>query len=152
LQLGRGLSKPEIGVGVGYQREEGANVALGRLAITLPVFSRGQELQATSMARATRLTRELEFGRRAVTVEIRSAFDAYQRQVRAVEELERDALPNLAENRLLAQRSYEEGEIGIADLLLFQRESIETQLLYVNRLLEAALAGIELDYRSGAFR
>jgi len=152
LRLGRGLAKPEIGVGVGYEREEGANVALGRLAVTLPVFSRGQELQATSMARASRLTRELEFGRRAVTVEIRSAFDTYQRQVRAVEELERDALPNLEENRLLAQRSYEEGEIGIADLLLFQREGIETQLLFVNRLLEAALAGIELDYRSGAFR
>lgn len=152
LQLSRGLAKPEIGVGVGYQREEGANVALGRLAITLPVFSRGQELQATSMARANRLTRELEFGRRAVTVEIRSAFDAYLRRLRAVEELERGALPNLEENRLLAQRSYEEGEIGIADLLLFQRESIETQLLYVNRLLEAALAGIELDYRSGVFQ
>jgi outer membrane protein, heavy metal efflux system len=152
LRLGRGLAKPEIGLGVGYQREEGANVALGRLAITLPVFSRGQELQATSMARATRLTRELEFGRRAIAVEIRSAFDAYQRQVRAVEELERDALPNLEENRLLAQRSYEEGEIGITDLLLFQRESIETQLLYVDRLMEAALAGIELEYRSGAFQ
>jgi len=151
LRLGRGLAKPEIGVGVGYEREEGANVALGRLAITLPVFSRGQELRATSMARATRLTRELEFGRRAVTVEIRSAFDTYQRQIRAVEELERGALPNLEENRLLAQRSYEEGEIGIGDLLFFQREGIETQLLYVNRLLEAALAGIELDFRSGAF-
>jgi cobalt-zinc-cadmium efflux system outer membrane protein len=152
FRLSRGLARPEIGVGVGYEREEGANVALGRLAITLPVFARGQELQATSRARASRLTRELEFGRRAVAVEIRSAFDAYQRQVQAVEELERDALPNLEENRLLAQRSYEEGEIGIADLLLFQRESVETQLLYLNRLLEAALAGIELDYRSGAFR
>jgi len=61
-------------------------------------------------------------------------------------------LPSLAENENLAKRSYEEGEIGAAELLLIRRDSLETRLVYVNDLLEAKLAEIELQFRVGVLQ
>jgi outer membrane protein, heavy metal efflux system len=73
-------------------------------------------------------------------------------QVAAVEELERDALPSLSDNETLARRSFEEGEIGLAELLLIRREAFELRTVYSDRLLEAAVAGIELESRAGVLQ
>ena len=152
IRLGESFKRPEIGVAARYQREEGANAYLGGLKITLPVFSRGQELTATGTARAARVRGEIEALRRAVHHEIHSAFDAYRSQVEASQELEQGAIPSLSENEVLARRSYEEGEIGLAELLLIRREILETTLAYVNTLLHARFAAVELEFRAGVLK
>jgi cobalt-zinc-cadmium efflux system outer membrane protein len=83
---------------------------------------------------------------------VRAAFDVYNLQAAAVEELERDALPSLEENETLARRSFEEGEIGLAELLLIRREGFDLRAIYTERLLEAAIAGIELESRAGVLQ
>ena len=89
---------------------------------------------------------------RAIYIEVKVAFDAYLENVAAVEELEKNALPSLDENEALARRSYEEGEIGLAELLLIRRETLEIRLAYVDRLVDAAIAGVEVEFRSGVLR
>lgn len=152
IRLGESYKKPDIGIAVGYQREEGANVYAGGLKITLPIFSRGQELTATGTARAVRIRGEIEAIRRAIHHEINSAFEAYRNRWEASQELERGAIPNLNENETLARRSYEEGEIGLAELLLIRREILETRLAYVSTLLDAQLAAIDLEFRAGVLK
>ena len=124
----------------------------GGISFTLPLFNRGQELQAVGSARTSRLQRELDASRRAVTTEIRTAYEVYATQVTAVEELERDALPGLEENETLARRSFEEGEIGLPELLLIRREAFETKTVYVERLLDAAIAGVAVEARAGVLQ
>jgi cobalt-zinc-cadmium efflux system outer membrane protein len=152
VRLGEGFRWPDLALGARYRRDTGDNIYQGGLKITLPVFSRGQELRATGNARSSRVRLEMEALRNAVQHEIASSFEAYEGRVEASVELERGALPSLTENENLAKRSYEEGEIGIAELLLIRKETLDTRLAYVNSLLDAKLAEVELQFRAGVLR
>jgi cobalt-zinc-cadmium efflux system outer membrane protein len=152
VQLGNGFKWPDLGFTARYKKDAGDNVYQGGVKIMLPVFSRGQELRATGSARASRVRLEMEALQNAVQHEVSSAFETYQSRIEASQELERGALPSLAENENLAKRSYEEGEIGAAELLLIRRDSLETRLAYVANLLDAKLAEIELQFRAGVLQ
>lgn len=152
VQLGKGSAWPDVGLGIRHGRDEGNLVTKGEITFTVPVFSRGQELRATSEARAIRLRRELAAGQQAVANEVTTAVDVYERRIQAAEEIARNAVQSLDENETLARRSYEEGEINLLDLLLIRRDTFETRLLYLNQLLDAALARVDLEARAGVLR
>ena len=116
------------------------------------MFSKGQGPVAAGLARATRLKAELSAARIRIGIEVTAALQAYDSRAEAVRILERDALPGLDESVTLATRSFEVGQIGLAELLLIRREIIDTRTQYVDALLEAALARIELDARAGVLR
>jgi outer membrane protein, heavy metal efflux system len=151
-QVGLSFSKPEYGVGVRYSREEGDQIVLGGMTVTLPMFSRGQEQTAVGSARAARLRAELDSARTRVQVEVRAAFDAYTRRLSALRMLEADAIPGVDENEQLTTRSFEVGQLGLPELLLIRREILETRFQYLDALLEAALARIDLDGSAGILR
>jgi cobalt-zinc-cadmium efflux system outer membrane protein len=151
-QLGQSLAKPTYGVGVRYAREEGDQIVLGGMTVTLPVFSKGQEQQAAGGARAARLRMELDSARTVVQLEVRAAFDAYSRRAAAVRALEADAIPGLDENEQLTTRSFEVGQLGLPELLLIRREILDTRSQYLDALLEAALARIDLDASASLLR
>lgn len=151
-QFGRSFGRVEYGFDARYQREERNHIVLGGLTLTLPMFSKGQESVASGLARATRLRAELEATRIRIGIEVRAAVAAYQSRVEAVRLLERDALPGLDESVTLATRSFEVGQIGLAELLLIRREIIDTRFQYLDALLEAAIARVELDARAGVLR
>lgn len=152
LRLGQSFSKPAYGLGVRYSREEGDQIVLGGMTVTLPVFSQGQEQHAVGAARAARLRAELDASRTRIQVEIRSAFDAFNRRLAAVRVLETEAISGLDENETLTTRSFEVGQLGLPDLLLIRREILETRSQYLDALLEAALARIDLDASAGLLR
>jgi cobalt-zinc-cadmium efflux system outer membrane protein len=151
-QLGRRSRWPDVGVRVGYKREEDADVPLAGVSVSLPVFVNGQEQRATGAARARRLRLELNTRLRAAEVEVRGGFDAYTRLADAIDDLERRALPFLEQNDELTRRAYEAGELSLPDYLLVRRETLGTRLDYVGRSLEAALAAVDLESRAGVLR
>lgn len=150
LRLAQGEAWPDFGLGARYERDDRADVVLGELSFSLPVFERGQGLRAEASARARRLRLELEAGRRAAAVEVQTAFDVHAERAAAAEELETNALPLLDQNESLARRSYEVGQIGLAELLLVRHEVLGTRNDYVERLLEAAVAAVDLEASAGA--
>ncbi|MEO5821451.1 MAG: TolC family protein [Vicinamibacteraceae bacterium] len=149
---GRSLARPEYGLAARYQREEGSRIILGGVTVTLPVFSKGQELLAVGSARATRLRAELEAARARVRIELETALSAYEKRTAAVQVLETDAVPGLDENDALTARSFEVGQIGLTDLLLIRRELLDTRTQYLSTLLEAALARVDLDATAAVLR
>jgi len=64
--------------------------------------------------------------------------------------LEKDGLPRQQENEALARESYRAGKINLATLLLVRREALDTRREYLERLLEAADAGVNLAAAVGA--
>jgi cobalt-zinc-cadmium efflux system outer membrane protein len=152
VRLGRALAWPDVGLGAAYERDDGNNVALGLVTLTLPVFERGQGVRAEGLARRQRIEFELEASRRALAVEVQTAFDAYQRRLEAVHELERGALPALEDNETLARRSYDAGQLSLAELLAIRREILDTRNEYLDRVHDAALAGIELEAAAGVLQ
>jgi cobalt-zinc-cadmium efflux system outer membrane protein len=151
-QLGRTFARPDYGLGVRYAREEGDQILLGGVTVTLPFFSKGQELQAVGTARASRLRAELDAARSRVHIEVRSVFEAYSRRAAGLRLLESDAIPGLDENEALTTRSFEAGQLGLPELLLIRREILDTRSQYLDALLEAALARIDLDAGAGVLR
>jgi cobalt-zinc-cadmium efflux system outer membrane protein len=152
IDLGNAQGRPEYGLGARYQREGGDNVVLGGLTLTLPVFAKGQELVATGTARRARLQADLAATRARIRIELDTALAAYARRAAAARLLETDALPLLDENDALTTRSFDVGQIGIADVLLIRREMLETRFDYLTTLLEAALARVEVDAAAAVLR
>jgi outer membrane protein, heavy metal efflux system len=152
VQLGRGSAWPDVGLGFRYGRDEGDKIAKGELSLTLPVFSRGQDLRATGAARATRLRRDLQAGRMAVANEVTTAFDIQKSKSDTAEQLRKDAVQALDENETLALRSFEEGEINLLDLLVIRRDAFETRLLYLSQLLDMKLAAVDLEAKAGVLK
>jgi outer membrane protein, heavy metal efflux system len=152
VAVGRAQSRPDFGLGVRYQREGGEHVAMGGLTVTLPLFARGQELMAVASARRSRLKADLEATRSRVRVELETAIAAYERRAAAARVLETDALPLLDENEALTVRSFAAGQIGMSDLLLIRRETLETRFEYLTTLLEAALARVDVEAAAAVLR
>ena len=151
-RLGATFARPEYGVGIRYSREEGDRIVLGGVTVTLPVFARGQELQAIGLARTARLRAELDAARAQVRREVRSAFAAHSRLAAAVRLLETDAMPGLDDSEALTTRSFEVGQLGLPELLLIRREILDTRSQYLDALLAAALARVDLDASAGVLR
>lgn len=152
VRLGRSFSKPEYGLAMRYSREEGDHIVLGGVKVTLPMFSKGQEQAAVGSARAARLRTQLEATRARIRVEVRTAHEAYNHRLAAVRLLEAEAIPGLAENEILTTRSFEVGQLGLPELLLIRREILDTRSQYLDALLEAALARIDLDASAAILR
>ena len=53
---------------------------------------------------------------------------------------------------LTRPRSFDAGQIGLTDLLILRREILETRFQYLDALLEAALARIDLDASAAILR
>ena len=151
IRLGRGFAWPDVSPAVRYERDQGQRVLWGGLTVTLPFFNRGQELRAVGEARAERIRKEIGSLRHAIQNEIKTALETYLLRVQAAEELQ-STVGLLDDNEDLARRSYEAGQIGLAELLLVRREVLETRLAALDRLLDAAQAGSELDSRAGILR
>ncbi len=152
VRLGRATARPDVGLGARFKREEGHRAVLGELTIALPVFSQGQELRATGSARASRLRLQLEAMRASVESEVRTLYAAYRAREGALSAFEQDAMPGIEENEALARRSFEVGQINLAELLLIRREIVETRLEFLNRLLEVAESVIEQDAAAGVLQ
>ena len=152
VRLGRASTRPDVGVGARVKREEGHRAVLGELTITLPVFNQGQELRATGAARASRLRLELETSRAAIESEIRSLYNAYSAREAALAAFEQEAMPGVDDNDALARRSFEVGQISLAELLLIRREIVETRLDYLSRMLDVAESVIEQDAAAGVLQ
>jgi cobalt-zinc-cadmium efflux system outer membrane protein len=152
LRLGQSFSTPDYGVGVRYSREEGDQIILGGMTVTLPMFSKGQEQRAVGSARAIRLRTDLDAARTRVQLEVRAAFEAYDRRLAAIRVLEADVIPGLDDNEQLTTRSFDVGQLGLPGLLLIRREILDTRSQYLDALLEAALARIDLDASAAILR
>lgn len=151
-RLGKGYAWPNVDLFALYKEEEGAEILMGGLALSIPLFDHGQELKAVGAAQQRALSVELEGGRRAVGAEVRSAFAAYSVLDSAAVRYEQEAVPRIEASLDLARRSYESGNIALGEMLVLQREIVDSRNAYADVLLDAALAGIELEAASGIVR
>ena len=152
VRLGEAQAWPDLGLRLGYAREEDADIVLGTVTLTLPFFDHGQGLEATARARGEAARLEREGTEAAVASQVRTAFDTYQRLLGAVEHFERDGLPKIEQSDTLARRSYEAGAMQLGELLAIRRELVDARVTHADLLLSAALAGVDLEAEAGVLR
>jgi outer membrane protein, heavy metal efflux system len=151
-RIARTLRWPDFGLRASYAREGEERVVLGGVGMSLPLFNRGQEASAVASARLARLRVEREALTRTVEAEVRGAMAAHDALRGAAAEYERSVLPLVEENERLALESYDVGQIGLADLLLVRRESLDARRTFIDQLTELRLAEVELTALAGAWK
>jgi outer membrane protein, heavy metal efflux system len=149
VRLGQGLAWPDVTPKVRYERDEGDRVWWAGLSISLPAFERGQQVRAAASARADRIRAEIESRKRVLEVRLETALTVHDLRAAAVRELS-DNAARLADNEALARRSYEVGQIGLAELLLVRRETADARHQWLDSLLELALARTDLESLGGS--
>ena len=124
---------------------------LGGTTFSLPLLNRGSGERVAAEARLRRAEIELEATRARVEAELQSAYDAYVARRAAAESLSAMSA-TLDENLDLARRSYESGQIGLADLLVVRRETLEARSEALDLLFDAAAARVQLEAAIGVLR
>lgn len=146
----RTLRWPQLDLRLSFEHEREADIVLGGVALELPFFDRGQGEHARATAREKRARAELAIRTVQITSYVESARISYDAAVAAAQILEREAVPLSIENATAAFASYRAGKLEIGALLVIRREALDTRREHLDRLLDAALAGIDLWIARGA--
>lgn len=152
LALASASKRPVFGASARYERDEGDHVVLGGLTVTLPVFNQGQDISAEATARIEGLRLERAVLARSWAVLVRARMLGVSAHQRAIELIERDALPAALDNEGLARRSYETGQISLIEWMVLRREAMQVRREHLDRLRDIAIAGIELDAMAGVIQ
>jgi cobalt-zinc-cadmium efflux system outer membrane protein len=152
VSVGQSFRRPDWGWTARYAREDQDRILMGGLSFTMPLFNKGQEQIALGLARRARATLELETTRRAIEREVRTAYEVLQMRAAAVMELQENALKGADANDALARRSYEVGELRLADWLLIRRELLDARVALLDARTETALARIRLESAAGVLQ
>jgi len=141
---------PSLDLRITYEHERDAEVVLGGIAIAIPIFERGQGEAARASARGKRAQLELSTRTSRATAQTDSARDTYAAAIAAVQILAQEAVPLSIENETAAAASYRAGKIELGTLLVIRREALDTRREHLDRLLDAALAAVDLWIARGA--
>ena len=136
---------PSLSFRITYAHEDqGTDILLGGLALSLPLFNRGQGERIVARARQERARVELAALENTIGAESDAARASFTAAVAALEILEKRAVPLATENEQLAQESYRAGKLDLPALLVIRRDALATRATHLDRLRDAALAGVEL--------
>jgi cobalt-zinc-cadmium efflux system outer membrane protein len=149
LRLARASAWPDVGLWIGYEREEAADILLAGVRVTLPLWQRAQRDRALARAKAARIDAQLEVATRVASREVRDAFAAYEHARTAVEVFEADVLPALDDAERLLTRSLDAGQLAAGDFLLARKELLEGRREHLDHLLAHARARITVQLVAG---
>jgi len=148
-RLGRAMRWPDFGLRGSYAREGDEDIVLGGLIIRLPLFERGQEARAAGRARTARARAERRLLSAGIARSIRAGSARRARLDQALALLRDEAVPVLEDSEKLLARSVETGLIGLGDYLAARRELLAAREEYLDRLLDVAIASVELELEAG---
>lgn len=151
-RLARTEFMPGLAFRLNYGHEAGDVLVQPGLAVTVPLFQHGQENRQLARAREVRATAELERARNAAAAEAEGLEKVYEAATSAAEQLGTRAVPLVDESERMVRESYRAGKIDLPALLVVRRDLLDTRREYLDRLLDAALAGIDLAVARGHFQ
>jgi len=151
-RLARTEFLPGLAFRLNYGHDAGDVLVQPGLAVTVPLFRHGQESRQLARAREVRAGAELERTRNAAAAEVEGLEKIYQSATSAADQLGTRALPLVDESERMVRESYRAGKIDLPALLVVRRDLLDTRREYLDRLLDAALAGIDLAVARGHFQ
>ena len=151
ISLAEAERLPDLAFRVSYKREGNDNIALGGISVSLPFLNPRSGPTQEARVQNQRAIIAAEVRQTAISAEIEGARNTYDAAVEAVRRIETDGLALQQENESLAGESYQAGKINLSTLLQVRRDALETRREYLERLLEAADAGVELALANGAW-
>ncbi|TPW17377.1 MAG: outer membrane efflux protein [bacterium] len=140
---------PDLYFRLNYERAGDRTEWLPGFAVSVPIFDRGQGVRAETRARANRARLELDRRLAAAGAEREATREAYLAAVASVRELEAHAIPQAMDIETMSEESYLNGKSNLGSMLVLRRESLLIRRDYLDRLLEAALRGVDVGLALG---
>lgn len=153
LALERSQRYPDLTISLNNSREASVvgddNITALGFTLPIPLFRRN----AAGIGQAATELAKVEIDRFAFTRNAKTAVQAaWQRSQNIearVQRLNSEVSPKLEENLRLSQLAFQNGEIGLPQLLIVQRQTIDAQRDLVEALRDLRLTQIELEYTAG---
>ena len=142
--LAKAETVPDLTFGVSYEEEEDDQILLAGVRVALPVFNRNQGERQRTEALVRRLQAELDATTLAIESEVRRAYSDYEQAKQSVHLYDSEVLQAQEESLGLLQMAFEAGEVGYPEVILVQREVLDSREGYLSARLEFALAHARL--------
>ena len=135
---------PTPALGLAYEREGAEQVVQGLLALELPLFDRNQAERGSAAAQLKQAQVRAEALERRIRIDVRAALENLD-AARAGVALFREGINQAAQDNVkLIEAGYLAGKLDFFQLLLMQRNAVESRRGYVESLEELASAAAEL--------
>jgi len=141
--------RPEVALWASYRREDTADLVLGGVRMTLPLWNRAQGEAAAARAKERRAIDTRDAALRAAERGLADARAVYQAALRSVEIFERDVAPLLDDSEQLLQKTVDAGQSTVNDYLIARQELLNGRREHLDRLLALARAAVALRYVTG---
>ncbi|NNF25979.1 MAG: TolC family protein [Gemmatimonadetes bacterium] len=145
LSASRRSRVPGLELAVFSGEEEGTDELLGlSLGVAIPLFQRSQADVGAARAEQAAAQARSDAMLRAIRSEVEGWAERYRGAQRAERRFADELLLASRENVDLAARAFEEGELSVADVVVFQSTALAAQLEYLDVLADAYGAWFEL--------
>lgn len=147
--LARANGRPDLGVWLGYQLDEGDAIALVGISFTLPLWNPARGDRAVAHAKWKRLESERAATVTAASRQLVDAYEAYTKARESVAVFERDIVGRLADSETLLARSLETGQLAVSDYLVARQQILEGRREHLDRQLALAKAAAAVRFAGG---
>ena len=148
-RLTRAERIPNIRVGPFYERDDKDNIFGGKISIPLPVFDRKQGELREALARKTRANINYLNLRQSIEKAVRSAYARFALSEKELSLYSDETVKRFDDSLELYQKAYQERQIDLPELILFQNQVIEARLKFFNTLTNYNLSLAELKLQAG---
>ncbi|HET9651165.1 MAG TPA: TolC family protein [Usitatibacter sp.] len=149
LELERAFRTPDVTVGVSYGREKTFdardNIATLSVSVPLPFFRRNETGISRAAAELARAQIARQAAERDMEAQLAARLERLRVAAKRVARLREAALPALEENRVLAARAAEAGEIGLLQVIVVNRQLLEGERELLDARAEWRNAAIALE-------
>jgi cobalt-zinc-cadmium efflux system outer membrane protein len=153
LELERAARYPDVTLGLFAGREGPPDLReqiVGlNVSVPLPFFRRNEAGIGRAMTELTQVQVERQAAQRDVAATVRAQWQRVDQLERRATRLREAVLRILEDNQRLSERSLREGEIGIAELLLVNRQVAETRRELLEAETELRLGIVALERAAG---
>ncbi|MCC6212236.1 MAG: TolC family protein [Burkholderiales bacterium] len=153
LDFERAAAVPDITLGVSAGREGPTDMRENLVGVTvslpLPLFRRNQAGIGRAMSDLTATQIERQAAQRDVRAAVLSIWPRVERLRERSARLRSAVLPPLEENLRLSRRAFAEGEIGLTELLLVNRQVLDGRRDALEAETELRLAQVALERAAG---
>jgi cobalt-zinc-cadmium efflux system outer membrane protein len=153
LDLERASRTPNLTVGITTGQEAvgiaSESVTTLSVSVPLPLFKRNQAAIAQAASDLVRAQADYQAGLRDARADVRALWSRVQSLERRASMLEKDILPRLEENLRLSRKALAAGETTLPEILLVNRQAMDTRRDIHETLLEHELARIDLLQAAG---
>ncbi|HMK64636.1 MAG TPA: TolC family protein, partial [Thermodesulfobacteriota bacterium] len=140
IELARKSAVPNIVLGGFYNRDELRNDVGVSFSISIPLFDKKEAEKKEAQVRAAQARLKKTLVERNIRQEFKEAYNALLTSQKELSIYKTEILEKTLENLDLLNLAYQEGKIGFFNVRQAQKETMDTQFVYLDTLLRARRA------------